>query len=297
MSVLVMDEFKTYICTELGLSQQTFSAYSRDATEFIDFIGTQRFTAELIEKFISHLSRKGLRSTTIRRKYMSIRCLCHHLISLGRLDPNILYVVNSVRVERKVYNVLDNENVDALVATVGSRAPTCRATNVLRDVAIILTLHHSGLRASELCSIDLCDVNLIRREIRVAGKGGRDRVVPTTHECIEAIKAYLYSDRESETNAMFVNMDGKRITRRAVSDMLVSLSRRAGVKHTTAHTLRRTCATDLMNKGMELDLVRLLLGHRHLSTTQTYLSISYDRLRKIHKCCHPFGEDNESQKK
>lgn len=290
MSTSAVDGFETYVRTELGLSPETILAYARDAKEFLDFIGIQKITAQLIEIFISQLKRKGLKSTTIRRKYMSIRCLCHHLISLGFLDPNILGMIDSVRISRRIPNALDFRAVDDLISTLGKNVPVLRAANVRRNVAIVLTLYHSGLRVSELCGLNLLDINFDRKEMKVRGKGGRDRVVPTTQKCIQAIKEYLHSDRESITDAVFVKSNGQRLTRRAVSDMLMSLSRRAGVEHTTSHMLRRSCATSLMNRGMDLDLVRSLLGHKHLSTTQTYLAISYDRLAEIHKSCHPFGE-------
>ena len=293
MSTAIIDGFETYIRTELGLAQETLSAYTRDAQEFLDFIGAQELTARSIETFVGHLQKRGLKPTTVRRKCMSVRCLCHHLISLGLLDPNTPNMIDSVRTSRRIPDALDPEAVDALVATVEKRLPVCRATNVRRDVAVILTMYHSGLRVSELCGLDLGDINLHRREIRVRGKGGRERIVPTTPRCVEAIQAYIDSDRRSDTKAVFVKSNGQRITRRAVSDMLMSLSRRAGVEHTTAHMLRRSCATSLMNRGVDLELVQALLGHQHLSTTQTYLAISHDRLAEVHRRCHPFGEKRE----
>jgi len=293
MSTAIIDGFETYIRTELGLSQETLSAYTRDAQEFLDFIGAQELTAQSIETFLSNLRHRGWKSTTVRRKCMSVRCLCHHLISLGLLDPNTLNMIDSVRTSRRTPDALEPEAVDALVATMENRVPVCRATNIRRNVAIILTLYHSGLRVSELCGLNIEDISIPRRKIRVRGKGCRERMVPTTTKCVEAIRAYLDSERRSNTKAVFVKSNGQRITRRAVSDMLMSLSRRAGVEHTTAHMLRRSCATSLMNRGVDLDLIQILLGHRHLSTTQTYLSISYDRLKQIHKSCHPFGEKYE----
>jgi len=293
MSTAIIDGFETYIRTELGLSQETLSAYTRDAQEFLDFIGTQELTAQSIETFLSNLRHRGRKPTTVRRKCMSVRCLCHHLISLGLLDPNTLDMIDSVRTSRRTPDALEPEAVDALVATVEKRVPVCRATNVRRDVAIVLTLYHSGLRVSELCGLNINDINLSRREIRVKGKGSRERIVPTTPRCVEAIRAYLDSERRSNTKAVFVKSNGQRVTRRAVSDMLMSLSRRAGVEHTTAHMLRRSCATSLMNRGVELELVQALLGHQHLSTTQTYLAISHDRLAEVHRRCHPFGEKHE----
>lgn len=285
--------FSSYVRNELGLSPKTLRAYLYDIQEFLDFIGGQELTAKLIEDFSWYLKKNRLKDTTIRRKNMSIRCLCHHLISLGGLDKNIFGMIDSISVERSKPNALEPQSVDALVAAVEKRVPLLRANNVRRDVAIILILYHSGLRASELCGLNLDDINFTRRDILVRGKGGRDRIVPTTKECIEAIQAYLDSDRQSDIDAMFVKANGQRITRRAVSDMLMSLSRRASVAHTTAHMLRRSFATSLMNRGVDLESVQALLGHQHLATTQPYLAISYDRLRKIHQRCHPFGKKHE----
>lgn len=290
MTTSIIGRFETYIRTELGLSQETLLAYTRDAREFFDFIGPQKLTAQLVETFIGYLQKKKLKSTTIRRKCMSVRCLCHHLISLGHLDPNILSMIDSVRVNRRTPNALDSQTVDTLISTMEKRVPLLRTANIRRNVAIILTLYHSGLRVSELCNLDLNDINFIQRKIRVRGKGNHDRIVPTTPKCVKAIKAYIDSDRQSDTNAIFVRFDGQRLTRRAVSDMLLLLSHRAGVKHTTAHILRRSCATSLMNRDMDLELIQSMLGHQHLSTTQAYLAISDKRLRTIHDKYHPFGK-------
>lgn len=290
MPVSTIGGFKTYIRDELGLSQETLLAYTKDVQEFFDFIKAQELTAQSVEKFISHLQKREFKSTTIRRKYMSIRCLCHHLISLNRLDPNILNMVDSIRIERNKPDALESSDVDALISAIKNRSSLLRTTNIRRDVAIILTLYHSGLRASELCNLNIGDINFARREIKVSGKGGRDRIVPTTEQCVEAIQEYIKSDRETTADAIFVKSDGQKITRRSVSGMLTSLSCRAGIKNVTAHTLRRSCATSLMNNGMDLELVQTILGHQNLSTTQSYLAISYNRLKNIHAQYHPFGD-------
>lgn len=289
MSISVIDEFETYLRTECGLSSNTIFAYINDVKEFLDFIGPQKLTAQLIETFINHLQKKKLKPATIRRKYMSIRCFCHFFISLGHLDPNILNMIDSVRIKRRTPDALEPSDIDAIIFTIESRTPLFRTINIRRDVAIVLILYSSGLRVSELCNLNLCDINFARREIRVRGKGNRVRVVPTTQKCVEAIKVYLDSDRQSDIDAVFVKANGQRITRRSVSDMLTSLSCHAGVKHTTAHMLRRSCATSLMNHGMDLELVQTLLGHQNLVTTQAYLAISHDRLKNIHAKYHPFG--------
>lgn len=290
MTECIVDGFETYIITELGLSQETLSAYTRDVAEFLDFIGIQELTAHLVEKFISHLQKQNLKPTTIRRKCMSVRCLYRHLISKNHLQPNILGMIDSVRISKEKPNALEPKAMDALVATVESRIPVCRTTNVRRDIAIVRLLYDSGLRVSELVSLNLDDMKISRREILVKGKGCRDRMVPTTKKCIDAIQEYLDLDRFSDTNAVFVKSNGERITRRSVSDMLASVSRKAGVKHTTAHTLRSSCATSLMHNGMDLELIQRFLGHQNLSTTESYLSIDDSRLRDVHARFHPFGD-------
>ena len=289
MSATIMDGFETYIRTELCLTQETLSAYTRDAKEFLDFSGTQKLTAQLVETFMGHLYNRGYKPATIRRKCMSIRCLYHHFISLGLLSSQAVDMIDPIRIDRRTPNALDSKAVDTLVAAVGKRLPARRTTNVRRDVAIILIMYHSGLRVSELCRLDIKDINLDKREIRVHGKGGRERIVPTTPRCVEAIKSYINFDRQSKTTAVFVKSNGQRTTRRAVSDMVMSLSRRAGVKHTTAHMLRRSCATELMNRDLDLELVQALLGHQHLSTTQTYLAVDNGRLAKTYAKYHPHG--------
>lgn len=294
----IIGGFETYVRTELCLSKETLSAYIRDVKEFLGFAGAQKLNAQLVEKFIDTVEKRGLKESTVRRKCMSIRCLCHHLISLGLLDNKTLGMIDPIRVERKTLDesdIIEDRDINALLFAMENRTPKSRAINVRRDVALILIMYHSGLRVSELCNLNLGDINLKRREIRVRGKGGYERVVPTTHRCAEAVAAYLDSERLSETVAIFVKSDGQRITRRGVSDMLMSLSLKIGMKLITAHTLRRSCATLLMNRGVEIEFVKAILGHRHLSTTQTYLATSNSRLMKVHQSCHPFGEKNETE--
>ncbi len=221
---------------------------------------------------------------------MSIRCFCNYLVGTNDLDDNVLIALDSVRVKRGKPNVLHDENIDILISTINGRVPKLRASNVRRDVSIVLMLHHSGLRASELCDLNLVDVNIKHRKLLVKGKGRIERIVPTTRQCADSITEYIENERQSQSEAVFVKSDGQRITRRTIGDMLASLSRRAGIQHTTPHMLRRSCATNLMNRGVDLDLVRVLLGHKTLSTTQDYLAVDDDRLMDIHSRCHPFGE-------
>lgn len=288
---MLLERFRVYVETELGLSPETLLAYTKDVEEFLAFIGAQELTAHTIDQFASHLLCRGVKEPTARRKIMSIRCFCHHLISLGELKRDILEAIPQFRKGRTIPDALDSSDINKLISTLLSNRTSAGTNNVCRNVAIVLILARSGLRVSELCNLNLKDINPNRRTIRVRGKGGRDRIVPTTQECIDAIDEYVVTHRSSHTNAIFVREDGERITRRNVSDMLMNLSRRAGIKHTTPHTLRRTCATMLMNNGMDVELVQTLLGHQHISTTQAYLATNDDRLTAVHRKCHPLGAE------
>jgi integrase/recombinase XerC len=292
MSPITLDGFDTYITVELGLSRQTLSAYMHDAKEFLDFIGEGKLTQYSIPTFIDQLRTRNLAATTIRRKYMAVRCLCHHLVSLGHITSNIFDATDSVRIDGRTPYALEAKNIDDLLSVLDSRISEPRATNVRRNIAIVLTMYDSGLRVSEVCGLNLPDISIEKRSIRVSGKGGRDRVVPTTKRCVSSIQSYCTLERKTTTTALFVKSDGDRVTRRAVGGMLTCLSHKAKITHTTAQTLRRSCATHLMNNGMELSLVQTMLGHQHISTTQAYLAVNKDRLVKIHRRCHPLGSEN-----
>ena len=202
-------------------------------------------------------------------------------------------MIDAVKVEREALDgtsIVEDRDVDALLSSLEMHTPTSRTNNIRRDSAIILIMYHSGLRVSEVCSLNLSDINFSQRQILVKGKGGNERIVPTTFRCVSYVRKYIESERPSGVDYLFVKADGGRITRRAISCMLVSISTRAGIKQITAHVLRRSCATSLMKRGVELDLVRDLLGHQHLSTTQAYLIIDNEHLKRTHGQCHPFGE-------
>jgi len=290
----ILDRFQIYVITELGLSQETLSAYTRDVQEFLAFAGTHDLNPQHITDFVNHLHRLGLRSTTVRRKSMSIRCLCNCLISSDMCDNRLLDAIDPIKIDRRSLDVLDSKDVDVLVATVGKRVPIDRAVNLRRDVSIILLAYHSGLRVSEICNLNMGDINFDRREIRVMGKGNCERIVPTTSRCLNAIREYIDLERRSDSVALFVKGDKERITRRSVSNMITSISRRAGIRRTSAHTLRRSCATSLLNNGMDLELIRVFLGHRHLSSTESYLVSDANKLKWVHTVCHPFGANREN---
>ena len=282
--------FKLYVSIELGLAEETLAAYVRDMTAFLSFNGNRPFTAKSVEDYVRHLFELGLKASTVRRKCMSVRCLYRFLVDKGRLDRQELTLIDPIRVRRENLPSLEPDELDRLLAA-------AKGPNAVRNRAIVHALFGSGLRVSELCGLNLGDCHLDQRWARVKGKGARERIVPLSAECVEAIATYLADRGHGEggrTDALFIQGDtNERLTRRAVSNMITALSQRAGVRHTTSHTLRRTCATSLLRRGIDLGQVQRLLGHSSLSSTQVYLNTSPERLAEICRRCHPRWAERE----
>jgi len=276
--------FKAYVSIELGLAEETLIAYVRDVTEFLSFNGDRTFSARSVEDYVGHLFGLGLRASTVRRKCMSVRCFYRFLADKGKLDEQELFLIDPIRVRRENLPSLEPDELERLLAA-------ARGTNAARNRAIIHALFGSGLRVSELCGLNLGDCHLDQRWAGVKGKGARERIVPLSAECVEAIAAYVAKRGHGEggrTDALFIQGNtNERLTRRAVSNMITALSCRAGVRHTTSHTLRRTCATSLLRRGIDLGQVQRLLGHSSLSSTQVYLNTSPERLAEMCRRCHP----------
>ena len=169
----------------------------------------------------------------------------------------------------------------------------------IRCRAMILTLHSGGIRSCELAALNLRDVHVSGRLLRIMGKGRRERMVRISGNCLQAIQYYAEHWRTRYcvpgNPALFIKINGQRIGRNSASKLLAKLSARLGVTHTTAHTLRRTLATQLMNAGETVQSVQAILGHQSISATERYLAMSLGRLRTVYRDCHPreqidFGE-------
>lgn len=286
---IVIEDLISYIKDERGLSEKTLEAYLYDIKDFLSFIGQQKITFQLIENFILSPNIYRLKNSTKRRKKISIICLCNHLASRNLLNDQIPELLHTIPIDRKINEVLDDNDIYKIIYAIRSRRPICRTTNILRDVAIVLVLYHSGIRITELCMMDICDVDFEKKYLFINGKNNKERIVPTTQKCIDAMNEYITTDRSAKCDAVFVKKDGKRITRRCITDMLTNVSNKVGLGGVTSHTLRGSCATQLMNHGMDLEMIRILLGHKNLSTTQVYLSTDNIKLKNIHTKYHPLG--------
>jgi site-specific recombinase XerD len=271
--------FKSYLVSECGLSKGTVGGYVYDVQEFMKFLLANGldYSGRSVDLFLNSLK---LKSSTLNRKRMSIRALYRYMVSINKIQANELLMIDPIKTDWQQMPALTYDQYKKIIQIANER-----------DAAIMVTLCVSGMRVSELCQMNVGDVRESVDTIRIMGKGKVERLVIISTECRKIIIDYVNGWRSRfavpDNNAMFIKQDGSRLTRRAVSDMICRLANKAGVQHSTSHTMRRTYATMAMNNGVDIKDVQMLLGHKSISATQRYLGLSRDRLMSVYRRFHP----------
>ncbi len=299
-------EFLEYLRFNRNASRHTARAYASDLRQLLDFarqrLGREPVPADLdhrlIRAFLAGLYAQGRARASSARTLAAIRSFCRYLRREGILDDNPAVLVAAPQPERRMPAHLDIADMSVLLAAPDAATPLGR-----RDRAILELLYASGLRLSELVGLELDDVNLGGRVVRVRGKGGRERIVPFHQRAADAIRDYLpvrhrlcaaagseAPDRSAGRgrDPLFVNYRGGRLSGRSVDRLLrryVALSStRLGI---SPHALRHSFATHLLERGADLRSIQELLGHARVSTTQRYTHVSAARITNIYRKAHP----------
>lgn len=281
-------EFLDYLRVEKNYSPHTLLNYSHDLKEFYEFLGkssVKSADASLLRRFLVALSEKNLSKKTIARRVASLRTFFRYLSREGHIDKNPMGVLKTPRVEKKLPIVLDENEIDKLL-----ESPEDDVSG-RRDKAIMETLYSSGMRVSELVSLNADAIDFIGGVCRVIGKGHKERLCPLGDKALRSIRKYLEM-RDSKNKALFLNHSpngsGSRLTdrsiRRVLNRYIENLSRKQKI---SPHTLRHSFATHLLNRGADLRSVQELLGHENLSTTQIYTHVSTKRLKEAYDKAHP----------
>ncbi len=311
--------FLDYLRLNRSLSPHTLRAYDGDVSQFVDYLclHTGRPKRDLvpgdctvasIRGFLAELYREERSRKTASRKLASVRTFCRYLRREGLMEGDPGSLVATPRVEERLPEHLEIDEMTRLLETPDTSSPLGR-----RDRAMLELFYASGLRLSELTGLDLEDVNLSSRMVRVLGKGGKQRMVPFNTSAADAIRAYLKdrpalervavklrtgppapapapraSRRTSGSGALFVNYRGGRLTGRSVHRLVrryvASCSARFGI---SPHALRHSFATHLLERGADLRTIQELLGHSRLSTTQRYTHVSAAQLIDVYRRAHP----------
>ncbi len=290
----LLREFLVYLRAEKGLSELTVEAYRRDVGRFAEFAlrdgarSPGEVRREQVTAFLEEMERCGLSSRSLARLTASLRTFQRFLVEEGGGELLPLADLPYPRHAKRLPAVLSQEEVRVLL-----EQPLPGDALGLRDRAILETLYGTGVRISELVSLDLEDLDLEEREMRVMGKGSRERVVPVGGRAAEALATYLTHarprlSRGRSQRALFLNSRGGRITRQGAWGIVRKYAERVGLGgRMTPHTLRHSYATHLLENGMDLRYIQELLGHASVSTTQIYTHVSRKRLREVYLRAHP----------
>jgi integrase/recombinase XerD len=290
----LVNEYLVYIKVEKGLSPRTVEAYSRDLRRWSDFISRcgkstpQEVEREEITLFLEEMRGRGLSPRSLARTTATLRSFQRFLVEEGIYGSLPATDLPSPRHAHILPRVLSQEEVERLL-----EQPILEDPPGLRDKAILESLYGTGIRISELTGLDLEDMDLGERELRVLGKGARERVVPIGDAAAAALREYVGLGRpklarDSSQRALFLNQRGGRLTRQGAWELVNKYAGRVGLREkVTPHTLRHSYATHLLENGADLRYIQELLGHVSISTTQIYTHVSKARVRESYLKAHP----------
>jgi integrase/recombinase XerC len=292
-------DFLDYLTYERNVSVNTITAYRDDLESFIAFLCNDYFTLGrdqldlgqvdhlTIRSYLAHLARRKLKRSSSARHLSSLRSFFKYLMREGVLESNPARMVATPKKELQLPRVLQPADVALLLEQPDKSQPLG-----IRDQAWLEMLYASGLRISELVGIDIDDLELKAKLVKVRGKGSKERIVPFGATAAAAVQAWLAIRgeiaRDPEEEAVFVNYRGQRITTRSVARLFDGYVRDAALRSgTSPHVMRHSFATHLLNAGADLRGIQELLGHASLSTTQKYTHLNDWQLIEVYKKAHP----------
>ena len=308
-----IDKFLEYLRTERNVSPHTLRGYESDLRQFYLYLttapdGNKRPAPEIVDidnltirEFLGALYEKHNKKSSAARKLATLRSFMKYLAAHEVIKTNPARAVTSPKKEQHLPDYMTLDAVEELM-----EMPDLNTLAGARDLAILELLYGSGLRVSELVGLDLENISINDRLVRVLGKGQKERIVPFGHKAAAALENYLMirpelaakmrSPQPDDKNALFLNLNfGGRLTARSVGnivDRYVTLLAKKLKAH--PHTLRHTFATHMLDAGADLRAIQELLGHESLSTTQRYTHVSADQLLRVYQNCHPRAESRRN---
>ena len=293
-----INSFLTFLSVEKGSSGNTVAAYRNDLQQLADFIGTipgsdgwDSVDRSAIQDFILDLKQRGYSETSVARKVAATRSFFAFLSAEGMIADNPTEGLTSPRVGKTLPKAISPNEVDELL-----EQPARRATpEAKRDRAMLELLYATGMRVTELVSLDVSSVTADESNpfVRCMGKGAKERTIPIHDQAFEALTDYLDEGRPvlirgKDETALFLNRRGDRLTRQGFWLILKGYARAANLgEDVTPHTLRHSFATHMLRGGMPLRNVQEMLGHANISTTQVYTHLTSEHVREVYEKAHP----------
>lgn len=300
----VFGRYIAYLEAEKNVSAYTVRNYTKDLQEFFQYAADQgldtlrKVDKQTLRSYLSYLLQRGFAKTSIARRLSAIRSFYRFLMREQLVSISPAATTVSPKLDKRLPVFLTVEEAKRLV-----ESPDLSTPQGQRDRALMELLYASGLRVSELVNINIDQINLSMNEIRVWGKGSKERVVLIGGPAAQALETYINQGRKEmltgkKNSALFVNRYGERILVRRVQKIISKYGRGIN-KNVHPHTLRHTFATHLLDGGADLKVVQELLGHADLSSTQIYTHVTQNRARKIYLSAHPMArgesDNNEQQ--
>jgi len=285
-----ISRFLDHLATERGLSPETSRAYRDDLRQLFAYLdrnrlGFERIDHRVLRAFLASLSGQCI-AASLARKLSCLRTFYRWAEREGLVSNNPAQRLRAPKIVRRLPEVFRPEEIVALLEAADDGTPLGR-----RDRALFELLYSSGLRASEICGLDLSDLDVAQGLVRVVGKGNKERVVPVGRHALGALERYLESRPERGTSsgdALFLTARGRRLERRALGRRLNRTVLRAAIgRHMHPHLLRHCFATHLLENGADLRSIQELLGHASLATTQRYTHVDLRHVMEVYDKAHP----------
>ncbi|MDG6894678.1 site-specific tyrosine recombinase XerD [Volucribacter amazonae] len=292
----LIEQFLTELWLEKGLSQNTIASYRLDLQALLFWLESQKLSLlELdsidLQTFLGERLQQGYKSTSMARMLSSIRKFFQYLYREKYRVDDPSAVLSSPKLPSRLPKYLSEQQVTDLL-----NAPDVDIPLELRDKAMLELLYATGLRVSELVSLQMDNISLNQGVVRVIGKGNKERLVPMGQEAVHWINAFLAYGRanllnEQSSDVLFPSRLGLQMTRQTFWYRVKHYAVLAQIdtEHLSPHVLRHAFATHLVNHGADLRVVQMLLGHSDLSTTQIYTHVAKERLKRLHERFHPRG--------
>ena len=292
-----IDPFLSHLEVVRHLSPHTISSYRRDLDSFFTFLKEKNNTWKEVQDhqvrgFVAQERRRGLSARSIQRALSSIRSFFNYLLDEEVVETNPAANISSPKFAQLLPKALDTDLVKRLL----DFKP--QGDIEIRDKAMVELLYSSGLRLSELCSLNMDSISVRERSCRVVGKGNKTRDLPVGEKAIQSLRDWLLVRKNisSDSNkALFLNKNGKRISTRSVQLRLERLSKKRGLPVVNPHMLRHSFASHILESSGDLRAVQEMLGHSDIGTTQIYTKLDFQHLSKVYDDAHPRAKNRKSK--
>lgn len=293
---IYIQEYENYLKLERSLSANSVDAYVRDVSklkQFLEISGSDltplQITMVELQNFIEYINELGMSAFSQARIISGLKSFYKFLLYEGEIDADPTELLEAPKLGRKLPDTLSVEEIDQILSAIDHSTP-----EGMRNRAMLETLYSSGLRVSELIGLKMSNVHFDVGFLRILGKGSKERLVPIGREALKFIKLYREDIRvhldikPGNEGFMFLNRNGRQLSRQMVFIVIKNLVEKAGIKKTISpHTFRHSFATHLIEGGADLRAVQEMLGHESITTTEIYTHLDRDYLRQVIQDFHP----------